>query len=91
MFDGIICPGGVSEWFKVPLSKSGAAVTVAVGSNPTSSATLGRRIFGFWWVGEFSASEDTRLCITIFDKLYYRYIISRRSPIQVFRVSRVFR
>ncbi len=38
MFDGIICPGGVSEWFKVPLSKSGAAVTVAVGSNPTSSA-----------------------------------------------------
>ena len=37
---GIISPGGVSEWFKVPLSKSGAAVMVAVGSNPTSSATL---------------------------------------------------
>ena len=60
MFDGIISPGGVSEWFKVPLSKSGAAVTVAVGSNPTSSAALGRRIFGFWWVGVFRVSRVFR-------------------------------
>ena len=58
----IISRGGVSEWFKVPLSKSGAAIMVAVGSNPTSSALL---VFGKGQVANGSApGPGGSLCIT---------------------------
>ncbi len=35
--------GEVSEWFKVPVSKTGVAFCVTVGSNPTLSAFLNQR------------------------------------------------
>ena len=44
-----ILPGGrVSEWFKVPLSKSGEPQKGSVGSNPTPSAVRVYRLFLLW-------------------------------------------
>ena len=38
-FRGVPLLGEVSEWFKVPVSKTGVQVSCTVGSNPTLSAT----------------------------------------------------
>ena len=40
---GILAGGEVAEWPKAPLSKSGSALKVLVGSNPTLSANAPRR------------------------------------------------
>ena len=42
---GILTNGEVAEWPKAPLSKSGSALKVLVGSNPTLSATVSARDF----------------------------------------------
>ena len=39
-------PGEVSEWLKVPVSKTGVALCVTVGSNPTLSAFFKRSSTG---------------------------------------------
>ena len=47
--DCAILPGGrVSEWFKVPLSKSGEPQKGSVGSNPTPSAVRVSRLSLLW-------------------------------------------
>ena len=47
---GILTGGEVAEWPKAPLSKSGSALKVLVGSNPTLSATASWRFAPLFFV-----------------------------------------
>ena len=41
--------GGVAEWFKAPVLKTGFSKG-NVGSNPTPSASLVGTVFDVWWM-----------------------------------------